>query len=184
MKQAELTTLQKMHETSEAQIREYQSQLTESRNRVDTLEELTSIAKRVAEAKVVEFEALKTKSGKLEEELANTKEQLRKKHEAYQEATIKFRKEFNDIKKSLENEISRLETQIVEKDREIEVLKTSVSQNEGEIARMTGELENHSTVTQGLEAEIIELTGRKHILELELVSLTKNTLILVFLPPV
>ncbi|KAF9357673.1 hypothetical protein BGX26_003303 [Mortierella sp. AD094] len=168
MKQAELETLQKMHETSEVQMREYQTQLTESRNRVDTLEELTSIAKRVAESKVVEFESLKAKSGELEKQLSSAKELMRKNQDDYQEMVNKLKGDIEDTRKALGEEISELMTRIEQRNKELEQLRASEAQNKSEAAEATTKLEHHMKETQEMETEVLELRERNRNLGLEL----------------
>ncbi|KAF9170485.1 hypothetical protein BGX21_004632 [Mortierella sp. AD011] len=168
MKQAELEALQKTHETSEAQMREYQTQLTESRNRVDTLEELTSIAKLVAESKVVEFESLKAKSDELEKQLSSAKELVRKNQDDYQETVNKLKEDIEDTREALGEEISGLMAQIEQRNEELERIKASEAQNKSDAAEATIKLERHMKETQEMETEVLELRERNRNLGLEL----------------
>ncbi|KAF9111866.1 hypothetical protein BGX27_004339 [Mortierella sp. AM989] len=168
MKQAELETLQKMHEISEAQIREYQTQLTDSRNRVDTLEELTSIAKRVAETKVVELETLKAKSNELEKELSSANELMQKNKNDYMVMVKKLKGSIEDTREVLGEEISGLVAQIEQRNEDVEQLKASEAQNKNEVTEASIKLKEHLKATQEMETEVLELRNCKRDLELEL----------------
>ncbi|KAG0015179.1 hypothetical protein BGZ80_009999, partial [Entomortierella chlamydospora] len=168
MKQADLEALQKAHETAEAQMREYQTQLTESRNRVDTLEELTSIAKLVAESKVVEFESLKAKSDELEKQLSSAKELVRKNQDDYQETVNKLKGDIEGTREALGEEISGLMAQIEQRNEELERMKASEAQNKSHAAEATIKLERHMKETQEMETEVLELRERNRNLGLEL----------------
>ncbi|KAG0065576.1 hypothetical protein BGZ89_008201 [Linnemannia elongata] len=167
-KQAELETLKRMHESAEIQMREYQSQLAEARNRVDTLEELTSIAKRVAETKVAELEQLKVKSAESEKEFVRAKNQLRTKDEECRAQKDKFRSEMEETRLVLGNEIAELTEQLEKNNQDtIELRKLSVQQGE-ELDETKSKLERQETLVKTLEQEAEKIKLRKLDLEQEL----------------
>ncbi|KAG0309307.1 hypothetical protein BGZ98_003675 [Dissophora globulifera] len=168
MKQAELDTMQRMHDAAEAQLRDYQVQLTEARNRVDTLEELTSIAKRVAESKVVEFEALTNKSSDLEAALSRTEEQILQQQEEFRKVEAKLKADIEDVREVLGEEISDLMEQAKRRSRELELLIIKTSKDENEIEEMRKIIEENTQAMEVLEAEMQDLKNRKRNLELEL----------------
>ena len=169
-KHAELETLQQMHESAESQLREYQTQLTEARNRVDTLEELTSIAKRVAETKVSELESLTAKSTELEAELAKAKDGLQKQEEAHSEVLRKLRADIKETRSTLGEEVSGLMEQLEQRDETIRELKVREQASENEVEEMKRLMDENSRAIEMLETEALELKNRKRDLELELVS--------------
>ncbi|KAF9282423.1 hypothetical protein BGZ68_005983 [Mortierella alpina] len=164
MKQAEFETLKKMNDDAEGQLREYQVQLTDARNRADTLEELTSTAKRVAETKVAEFEGLKSRSQGLEEELAVVRAQMQKDEEKLQELTRQWKM---DVGNSQE-EISRLEATVDQAKDEMEVLRTKDLESAGIIAELKARLDEQEQAIETLQSEALELKGEKRDLELEM----------------
>ncbi|KAF9136210.1 hypothetical protein BGX30_011305 [Mortierella sp. GBA39] len=167
-KQAELDTLKRMHESAEAQMQEYQSQLAEARNRVDTLEELTSIAKRVAETKVTELEQLKIKSAESEKEFVRVKSQLRTKDEDYRAQKDKFRSEVEETRLVLGNEIAELNEQLEKNSQETVALRTLSVQQGEELDVTKSRLEVQETMVKTLEQEAEEIKLRRRDLELEL----------------
>ncbi|KAG9071715.1 hypothetical protein KI688_005930 [Linnemannia hyalina] len=167
-KQAELDTLKRMHESAETQMREYQSQLAEARNRVDTLEELTSIAKRVAETKVTELEQLKIKSAESEKEFVRVKSQLRTKDEDYRAQKDKFRSEVEETRLVLGNEIAELNEQLEKNNQETMALQTLSVQQGEELDVTKSRLEVQETMVKTLEEEAEEIKLRRRDLELEL----------------
>ncbi|KAF9362661.1 hypothetical protein BGX34_005726 [Mortierella sp. NVP85] len=167
-KHAELETLQQMHESAESQLREYQTQLTEARNRVDTLEELTSIAKRVAETKVAEFESLTARSTELEAELAKAKDGLRKQEETHSEVLRKLRADIKETRSTLGEEVSGLMEQLEQRDETIRELKAREQASENEVEEMKRLMDENSRAIETLETEALELKNRKRDLELEL----------------
>lgn len=169
-KQAELETLKRMHESAETQMREYQSQLAEARNRVDTLEELTSIAKRVAETKVTELEQLKIKSAESEKEFVRAKSQLRTKDEEYRAQKDKFRFEVEETRLVLGNEIAALNEQLEKNSQDTMALRKLGVQQGEELDVTKSRLEVQETLVKSLEQEAEEIKLRKRDLELELVS--------------
>ncbi|KAF9950282.1 hypothetical protein BGZ72_008041 [Mortierella alpina] len=163
MKQAEFETLKHMNDDAEAQLKEYQAQLTEARNRVDTLEELTSIAKRVAETKVAEFEGLKSKSQALEAELAVVRAQMQKDEEKLQELTRQWKA---DVGISQE-EISRLAAAVDQAKDEVEALRTKDLESAGAIEELKARLDEQELAMEALQSEALELKGEKRDLALE-----------------
>jgi chromosome segregation ATPase len=159
-----------MHESAESQLREYQTQLTEARNRVDTLEELTSIAKRVAETKVSELESLTAKSTELEAELAKAKDGLQKQEEAHSEVLRKLRADIKETRSTLGEEVSGLMEQLEQRDETIRELKVREQASENEVEEMKRLMDENSRAIEMLETEALELKNRKRDLELELVS--------------
>ncbi|KAF9542858.1 hypothetical protein EC957_001513 [Mortierella hygrophila] len=167
-KQAELDTLKRMHESAETQMREYQSQLAEARNRVDTLEELTSIAKRVAETKVTELEQLKIKSAESEKDFVRVKSQLRTKDEDYRAQKDKFRSEVEETRLVLGNEIAELNGQLEKNNQETMALRTLTVQQGEELDVTKSRLEVQEAMVKTLEQEAEEIKLRRRDLELEL----------------
>lgn len=167
---AELETLKRMHESAESQMREYQSQLTEARNRVDTLEELTSIAKRVAETKVTELEQLKVKSAESEKEFARVKNQLRTKDEEARAQKDKFRSEVEETRQVLGNEIVELSKQLEKNNQDSTALRELIIRQSEELDETKSRLEAKETLLKTLELEAEGNKNQKHNLELELVS--------------
>ncbi|KAG0311946.1 hypothetical protein BGZ97_011547 [Linnemannia gamsii] len=165
---AELETLKRMHDSAETQMREYQSQLTEARNRVDTLEELTSIAKRVAETKVTELEQLKVKSAESEKEFARIKNQLRTKDEEARAQKDKFRSEVEETRQVLGNEIAELTEQLQKSSLDSMALKELNVQQSEELDVTRSRLEAKETLVDTLEQEVEESKRWKRDLELEL----------------
>lgn len=169
-KQAELETLKGMHESAETQMREYQSQLAEARNRVDTLEELTSIARRVAETKVTELEQLKIKSAESEKEFVRAKSQLRTKDEEYRAQKDKFRFEVEETRLVLGNEIAELNEQLEKNSQDTMALRKLSAQQGEQLDVTKSRLEVQETLVKTLEQVAEEIKLRKRDLELELVS--------------
>ncbi|KAF9966503.1 hypothetical protein BGZ70_002116 [Mortierella alpina] len=164
MKQAEFETLKQMNDHAEIQLKEYQAQLTEARNRADTLEELTSIAKRVAETKVAEFEGLKSRSQGLEEVLAVARTQIQKDEEKLQELTRRWKADVGDS----QDEISRL-TAVVDQARdEVEALHAKDLESATAITELRARLDEQEQTMMALQSEALELKGEKRDLELEL----------------
>ncbi|KAG0200380.1 hypothetical protein BGX33_011046 [Mortierella sp. NVP41] len=167
-KQAELETLKRMHDSAESQMREYQSQLAEARNQVDTLEELTSIAKRVAETKVTELEQLRVQSAEAEKEFVKCKNQLRAKDEEYRAQKEKFRAEVEETREVLGNEIAEL-TERLEKNSQDAMALRGMNARQGEELEATKSmLEEQERMVAALEEESLETKHRKRDLELEL----------------
>ncbi|KAG0278096.1 hypothetical protein BGZ95_004729 [Linnemannia exigua] len=167
-KQAELETLKRMHESAEKQMQEYHGQLSEARNRVDTLEELTSIAKRVAETKVAELEQLKVKSAEAEHEFTRVKSQLRTKDEEYRAQREKFKAEVEETRQVLGNEIAEL-TELLEKNNlDVIALRELIVQQGEELNGAKSRLEEQECLVKTLKQESQEVSVRKHDLELEL----------------
>ncbi|KAF9427561.1 hypothetical protein BGZ94_004649 [Podila epigama] len=158
---AELKALQLTLENAEVQLAEYKHLLTESRDRVDTLEELTSIARRVAESKVSEYEAIVAKASELETSLSQALEDVDKANKD-RETMLSEAKchadqrimELTDTTKAREVEIARLEEIVQEKNGMVEEL-------EKERADIKDRLVH-------LEKEIRDLTEGKETLEQKL----------------
>ncbi|KAF9979412.1 hypothetical protein BGZ75_009724 [Mortierella antarctica] len=163
MKQAEFETLKQMNDHAEVQLREYQAQLTEARNRADTLEELTSIAKRVAETKVTEFEDLKRRSQGLEEELAVARGQIQKDEEKLQELTRQWKADVGDS----QEEISRLTAAVDQAKDEVEALHTKEVESATAFTELRIRLDEQEQAMEALQSEALELKGEKRNLALE-----------------
>ncbi|KAF8944434.1 hypothetical protein BGZ47_004238 [Haplosporangium gracile] len=164
-KQAEVETLKRIHESAETQMRKYQSQLAEARNQVDTLEELTSIAKRVAETKVTELEQLKIKSAESEKEFTRVKNQLRTKDEEYRAQKDKFRSEVEETRLVLGNEIAELTEQLEKNTTTLQKLSV---QHGKDLEVTKSRLKVQETLVKTLEQEAEEIKLRKRDLEMEL----------------
>ncbi|KAF9127098.1 hypothetical protein BGW39_006106 [Mortierella sp. 14UC] len=167
-KQAELESLKRMHESAETQIREYQSQLNEARNRVDTLEELTSIAKRVAETKVTELEQLKVKSAEAEQEFTRVRSQLRTKDEEYRVQRDRFRAEVEETRQVLGNKIAELTEQLEKTNLNATGLRELSAQQGEELGVTKSRLGEQESLVKILEQESLDMTVGKRNLELEL----------------
>ncbi|KAF9569555.1 hypothetical protein EC968_002562 [Mortierella alpina] len=163
MKQAEFETLKQMNDNAEVQLREYQMQLTEARNRADTLEELTSIAKRVAETKVVEFEGLKSKNQAMEEELTVVRAQMQKDEEKLQELTRQWKADVGDS----QEEISKLAAAVDQARGEVKALHSKDLESAAAITELRTRLEEQERTLETLQSEALELKGEKRNLELE-----------------
>ncbi|KAG0208798.1 hypothetical protein BGX28_000341 [Mortierella sp. GBA30] len=168
MSQAELATFKKMQETAEVQMRELQSQLMEARNRVDTLEELTSIAKRVAETKVVEFESLKTRNSELEKELIASRGRMQNEEEKLRELMTNWKANIEKTKEVLGGEISELVATVDQVKKEAETLREKDMQSFDAIKELRTRLEEQEQVMEALQTEALELKNQKRDLVLEM----------------
>ncbi|KAF9899874.1 hypothetical protein EC991_008218 [Linnemannia zychae] len=167
-KQAELETLKCMHEQAETQMREYQSLLTVTRNRVGTLEELTSIAKRIAETKVTELEQLKAKSDEAEREFTRVKSQLGVKDEECREQRNKFKAETEEMRQTLGNEISKLTEQLETNNLNAATLQVLNTQQSEELELLKSRLDEKESLEKTTEQKSMDMTAQKLNLELEL----------------
>ncbi|GJJ75302.1 hypothetical protein EMPS_07660 [Entomortierella parvispora] len=165
--QAEMETLQKMQESTEGQLKECQGQLKEARNRVDTLEELTSIAKRVAETKVTELEMLKSEASEFERQLKMSKEERRKESEMNRRSLKDLTQTVEQTEQTLGQEIVALKKDVADKQRQVEKLKEGKKKKEDEVEEMKQRLETREQDIEQLEEKTEELTGRRRDLELE-----------------
>ncbi|KAF9190421.1 hypothetical protein BGZ50_000229 [Haplosporangium sp. Z 11] len=168
MMQAELETLQRMNESAESQMREYQTQLTEARNRVDTLEEVTSIAKRVAETKVVELESLKARSEDLEQDLTKAKERMKKREEELRELRSQAKQDLEETRDVFMDEMAELTHSLEQRRVEVDELKEKERAREAEMAEIKTQMKDQQVAMEKLETEVQELTVCKRDLELEL----------------
>ncbi|KAG0252417.1 hypothetical protein BG011_006991 [Mortierella polycephala] len=168
LKLAELETLQQMNDSAENQMREYQTQLTEARNRVDTLEEVTSIAKRVAETKVVELESLRARSEDLEQDLTKAKERMKKREEELRELRSKAKQDLEETRDVFMDEVTELTHSLEQRKVEVDELKEKERVHETGMAEMKTLMRDQQAAVEKLEMEVQELTACKRNLSLEL----------------
>ncbi|KAI1302694.1 hypothetical protein EDD11_005570 [Mortierella claussenii] len=168
VKRTELENVQQMRDSFEKQLRECQEQLSEARNRMDTLEELTSIAKRVAESKVKELEVLNSRSEAMEDELKDNKLRMDKMRDEYRETVSRLEAGVDETREILGEVISEMTE---EKEKLSEENKTLKRQDEEKRAGCLGleeRLEEATRTARRLETEMQELRSAKRDLELEL----------------
>ncbi|KAG0053143.1 hypothetical protein BGZ83_001615 [Gryganskiella cystojenkinii] len=168
MRQAEMETLQHMQDSTETQLKECQGQLKEARNKVDTLEELTSIAKRVAETKVTELEMLKSESAELERKLSQSKDDRKKEEDEYRRVVKELSLSVEDTERKMGEEILSLRGDLTAKDAEVEALKADKTVKEEETDEMRKRCATSGTEVARLESQVVELLSRERDLELEL----------------
>ncbi|KAF9384085.1 hypothetical protein CPC16_008609 [Podila verticillata] len=158
---AELKAMQSTLDNSETQLAEYKHLLAESRDRVDTLEELTSIARRVAETKVTEFEAMVAKVTELEGSLSQAQEEI-------EEVKSSWDIKFSAARREAEKTISELQELAETGDQEIARLKDVEEEHVAMIKVLEKERDSSKEKVGALEMDICKLKELQGQLELDL----------------
>ncbi|KAF9337283.1 hypothetical protein BG006_005494 [Podila minutissima] len=158
---AELKALQATLDNSETQLAEYKHLLAESRDRADTLEELTSIARRVAETKVTEFEAMVARVTQLEISLSQAQEEI-------EEVKSSREIEFVEARMEAEKDIAELQALAETGDQEIARLKDVEEEHMAMIEDLEKERDSSKERIGVLELDVCKLNELKEQLELDL----------------
>ncbi|KAG0095468.1 hypothetical protein BGZ93_005850 [Podila epicladia] len=158
---AELKALQVTLDNSETQLAEYKHLLAESRDRADTLEELTSIARRVAETKVTEFEAMVARITQLESSLSQAQEEI-------EEVKSSREIEFVEARREAEKDIAELQALADTGDQEIARLKDVEEEHRAMIQDLEKERDSSKERISALELDMCRLKELKEQLELDL----------------
>ncbi|KAG0352458.1 hypothetical protein BG005_008126 [Podila minutissima] len=158
---AELKALQATLDNSETQLAEYKHLLAESRDRADTLEELTSIARRVAETKVTEFEAMVARVTQLESSLSQAQEEI-------EEVKSSREIEFVEARREAEKDITELQALAETGDQEIARLKDIEEEQMAMIEDLQKERDSSKERIGVLELDMCKLKELKEQLELDL----------------
>ncbi|KAG0324163.1 hypothetical protein BG000_002312 [Podila horticola] len=158
---AELKALQSTLENSETQLAEYKHLLAESRDRADTLEELTSIARRVAETKVTDFEAMVARVTELESSLSQAQGEI-------EEVKSSREIEFLEARREAEKNIAELQALAETGEQEIARLKDVEEEHRAMIEDLEKERDSSKEKVGALELDICKLNELKEQLELDL----------------
>ncbi|KAG0100283.1 hypothetical protein BGZ93_002855 [Podila epicladia] len=168
MKHAEFESSQTSLENCEHEMREYRHQLEEARDRVTMLEEETSIAKRLADSKVAEFETLRRKAVELEQKLEQTQATLKTRADTHKTVLENLQQEVDETKETLGHEIKSLTELVKSKDEEIDQLKAQGVKNQELMQSLTSGQRAQGERLDALQQEVADLMERKRNLELEL----------------
>ncbi|KAG0036875.1 hypothetical protein BGZ82_003498 [Podila clonocystis] len=158
---AELKTLQATLDNSEIQLAEYKHLLAESRDRADTLEELTSIARRVAETKVTELEAMAARVTELESNLSQAQEEI-------EEVKSSREIEFLEARREAEKSIAELQALAETGDQEIARLKDVEEEQMAMIEDLEKERDSSKETIVALELDMCKLKELNEKIELDL----------------
>ncbi|KAG0347140.1 hypothetical protein BG004_008419 [Podila humilis] len=159
--EAEMKSLQSTIDNSETQLQEYKRLLTDSQDRVDTLEELTSIARRVAETKVVEYEAMVARVTELESSLDQATEEI-------EQIKISHDEKLEESKKKAEKVIVELEVLVNAGEEEIGQLREIQEEHVAMIQDLEQQRDLQKERLETLLGDIVRLSETKEQLELSL----------------
>ncbi|KAG0363003.1 hypothetical protein BG005_003229 [Podila minutissima] len=168
MKHAEFESSQTSLENCEHEMREYRHQLEEARDRVTMLEEETSIAKRLADSKVAEFETLRRKAVELEQKLEQTQATLKTRADTHKTVLENLQQEVEETKETLGHEIKSLTELVTSKDEEIDQLKVQGVKSQELVQSLTSGQRAQGDQLDALQQEVADLKERKRNVELEL----------------
>ncbi|KAG0336773.1 hypothetical protein BG000_006193 [Podila horticola] len=168
MKHAEFESSQTSLENCEHEMREYRHQLEEARDRVTMLEEETSIAKRLADSKVAEFETLRRKAVELEQKLEQTQTTLKTRADTHKTVQENLQQEVEETKETLGHEIKSLIELVKSKDNEIGRLEAQGVKSQEQVQSLTNGQRTQGEQLDALQQEVSDLKERKRNIELEL----------------